>query len=174
MPVFLPEKPHGRRSLEGPNLWSRKTERLTINQYFITGFPGGTSGKDPACQCRRCKRRSFDPSLEDPLVEGIATHTSNLAWRIPWTEKPGGLQSLGSKRAGHDWSNLACMHIQQISDQRHSNTSLVIVVLLLSHVQLFVTPWTAAHQASVSIIISPSLLLLSKRYSLETFQYSLT
>ena len=35
--------------------------------------------------------------LEDPLEEGMATHTSILAWRVPWTEKPGGLQSMGSQ-----------------------------------------------------------------------------
>ena len=38
---------------------------------------------------------------EDPLEEGMETHSSILAWRIPWTEEPGGLQSIGSKRAGH-------------------------------------------------------------------------
>ena len=35
---------------------------------------------------------------EDPLEEGMATHSSVLAWRIPWTEEPGGLQSMGSQR----------------------------------------------------------------------------
>ena len=39
---------------------------------------------------------------EDPLEEGTATHSSILAWRIPCTEDPGGLQSMGSKRVGHD------------------------------------------------------------------------
>ena len=39
---------------------------------------------------------------EDPLEEGIATHSSILAWRIPWTEESGGLQSVGSQRARHD------------------------------------------------------------------------
>ena len=38
---------------------------------------------------------------EDPLEKEMATHSSVLAWRIPWTEKPGGLQSMGSQRAGH-------------------------------------------------------------------------
>ena len=40
--------------------------------------------------------------LEDPLEKGMATTSSILAWRIPWTEDPGGLQSMGSQRAGHD------------------------------------------------------------------------
>ena len=39
---------------------------------------------------------------EDPLEKGMATHSSILAWRIPWTEEPGGLQSMGSQRLGHD------------------------------------------------------------------------
>ena len=39
---------------------------------------------------------------EDPLEEEMATHDSFLAWRIPWTEEPGGLQSIGSQRVGHD------------------------------------------------------------------------
>ena len=39
---------------------------------------------------------------EDPLEKQIATHSSILAWRIPWTEEPGGLQSMGLQRVGHD------------------------------------------------------------------------
>ena len=39
---------------------------------------------------------------EDPLEEEMATHSSILAWKIPWTEEPGRLQSMGSKRVGHD------------------------------------------------------------------------
>ena len=39
---------------------------------------------------------------EDPLEKGTATHSSILAWRIPWTEEPGGLQSIGSQGVGHD------------------------------------------------------------------------
>ena len=43
---------------------------------------------------------------EDPLEEGMATHCSFLAWRIPWTREPGGLQSIGSQRVRHDWRAL--------------------------------------------------------------------
>ena len=39
---------------------------------------------------------------EDPLEEEMATHSSNLAWEIPWTEEPGALQSMGLQRVGHD------------------------------------------------------------------------
>ena len=41
-------------------------------------------------------------SQEDPLEKEMATHSSILAWEIPWTEDPGGLQSMGSQRVGHD------------------------------------------------------------------------
>ena len=40
--------------------------------------------------------------MQDPLEEGMATHSSVLAWRIPWTGEPSGLQSMGSQRVGHD------------------------------------------------------------------------
>ena len=46
---------------------------------------------------------------EDPLEEELATHSSILAWRIPWTEEPGRLQSIGSHRVRQDGSNLACI-----------------------------------------------------------------
>ena len=49
-------------------------------------------------------------SLEDPLEKGMTAHSSILAWRIPWTEEPGGLQSMGSQGVGHEWSNLAHTH----------------------------------------------------------------
>ena len=43
---------------------------------------------------------------EDSLEKAVATHSSTLAWKIPWTEKPGRLQSMGSQRVGHDWATL--------------------------------------------------------------------
>ena len=71
-------------------------------------FPGGNSGKEPACQCRRCKRCVFDPWVRKiPLEEGMAIHSSILAWRILWIQEPGELQSIGSQRVRHDLSALA-------------------------------------------------------------------
>ena len=43
-------------------------------------------------------------SLEDPLEKEMATHSSGLAWKIPWTEGPGRLQSMGPRRARHNWA----------------------------------------------------------------------
>ena len=42
---------------------------------------------------------------EDPLEEGMATHSSILAWKIPWAEEPGGLQSMGSRKVRYDWAS---------------------------------------------------------------------
>ena len=55
-------------------------------------FPGGSAVKNPPV---KQETRVRSPGGEDPLEEGVATHSSILAWRIPWTEEPGGLQSIG-------------------------------------------------------------------------------
>ena len=57
-------------------------------------FPGGSVDKESACHCRR---HGFDP-----LEKGMTTHSIVLAWRIPWTEEPDELQSMGSQIVGHD------------------------------------------------------------------------
>ena len=66
------------------------------------GFSGGASGKEPTCQCRR--HDTWIPSLgqEYPLKEEMATHSCILAWEIPWTEEPGGLQFMGLQRVGYN------------------------------------------------------------------------
>ena len=77
---------------------------LLVSFTESEGFPGGASGKEPACQCRMPVQKMHVGSVgqEDPLEEGIATHSGILPWRILWTEEPGGLQSRGSERVGHD------------------------------------------------------------------------
>ena len=70
-------------------------------------FPSGSAVKNlPVMQeTQGTWVRSLD--WEDPLEEGRATHSSIFAWRIPRTEEPGGLQSMGSQRVRHDWSDWA-------------------------------------------------------------------
>ena len=65
----------------------------------IMGFPGSSNGKESACEAR-----SLIPGREDPLEKEMATHSRILTWRIPWTEEPGGLQSMGSQRVRHDFT----------------------------------------------------------------------
>ena len=80
-----------------------------INLEIYSSY--GASDKEPACQCSRHRRHGFDPWVgEDPLEEEMTTHSSILAWRIPWTEEPGRLQFIGSQRVRHDQSNLAQEH----------------------------------------------------------------
>ena len=50
---------------------------------------------------------------EDPLEEGMAIHSSILAWRIPWTEGPSGLQSIGLQRVGHNWATKYSTEIRE-------------------------------------------------------------
>ena len=70
------------------------------------GFPGGASGQDPTCHCKTHNKWGFNSLVgKIPLEEEMATHSSILAWIIPWTEEPGGLESTGSQRFGQDWTH---------------------------------------------------------------------
>ena len=73
----------------------------------LWNFPRGSASKNLPT-LKETQVRILDQ--EDPLEEGMATGSSLLAWRIPWTEEPGGLQSMGLQRIRHDWSNWAHMH----------------------------------------------------------------
>ena len=68
-------------------------------------FHGGSDGKESSCN--EGDLGWIPRSGRFPGGEGVTTHSSVLAWRIPWTEEPGGLQSTGSQRVGHDRSDLA-------------------------------------------------------------------
>ena len=68
------------------------------------GFP---SGKNPHASARDIGDSGLILGWEDPLEEGTVTHSSIPAWRIPWTEEPGGLWSTGSLRVRHNCSDLA-------------------------------------------------------------------
>ena len=87
---------------------------------------------------------SLIPGSEDPLEKEMAIHSGILAWRIPWTEEPGGLQSIRLCRAGQDWSDLVRRHTS-LTEQRtpllvtHSRQdfwsfSLLVVIWALSSI----------------------------------------
>ena len=69
---------------------------------------GGASGTCLPIQETQTRVQSL--GQEDPLEKGMATRSSILAWRIPWTEETGRLKSMGTQRVGHDWSHLARAH----------------------------------------------------------------
>ena len=82
-------------------LWGKERSRMynhpsSLSRDFL---PWWLSGKESTCQ-----RRRHVQSLgrEDPLEKGMTAHSSILAWEISWTEEPGGLQSMGSQRGGHE------------------------------------------------------------------------
>ena len=79
-------------------LWARGWV-LCPHVTIYLGFPAGTTGKESACQCKIHKACGLNSWIEKaPLEEDI------FAWRIPWTEECGGLQSMGSWRVRHDWA----------------------------------------------------------------------
>ena len=79
---------------------------ITSNILYILcvceGVLGGSDCKKSVCNAGE---PGLIPVSGNPLQKGTATHSSTLAWRIPWTEEPGGLQSVESQRMGHDWEN---------------------------------------------------------------------
>ena len=65
-------------------------------------FPVGSAVKNPPAMQEPQETWVQFLGQEDPLEEGMASHSSILAWRIPWTEEPGGLQSIGCQRVGYN------------------------------------------------------------------------
>ena len=89
-PVLLPGKSHGQRSLVGYSPWGRKESDTTEQLHFHfhnVGDLGLLLGR------------------EEPLEKEMATHSSTLAWKIPWREDPGRLHFMGSQRVRHYWGS---------------------------------------------------------------------
>ena len=85
---------------------------LIVPEIFLglgwEGFLGGASGREPGCQFRRHKRHGFDHWVgKSPWRRAWQPTPVFLPGESPWIEEPGGLQSIGSKRVGHNWSDLA-------------------------------------------------------------------
>ena len=76
-----------------------------LSEYL--GFPGGANNKEPLPMQETEETWIWSLSWGDRLEEDMATHSSILAWRIPWGEEPGGLQFMELQRVGHNWSDLA-------------------------------------------------------------------
>ena len=87
-----------------------------MNKVFLSwGFPGSSDGKESALQ----ETRVWSLGWEDPLEEGMSTHSNVLIWRMPWTEEPGGLQFMKSQRVGHNWVTHTHAHTHT---HRHTHT----------------------------------------------------
>ena len=68
----------------------------------LSGFLGGSAVKNPPVMQEMQEAQVQSLGREDPLGEGMTIHSSILAWKIPWTEEPGGLQSMRLQRVGHN------------------------------------------------------------------------
>ena len=72
---------------------------ISVRLDSCMGFPGGSDGKESACNVGAC---GLIPGSGRSLAKDMATHSSIHAWRIPWTEEPGRLQSMELQRVSHD------------------------------------------------------------------------
>ena len=75
---------------------------LSISGVHTSGIPWCLSGKESACHTENSGEEGSIQDGEDTLEEEMATHSSILAWEIPWTEEPEEVQSMGSQRVGHN------------------------------------------------------------------------
>ena len=74
------------------------------------------NGKESTCQCRRHKRHRVDPWVgKIPWSRKWQQDSSMLAWKVPLTEEPNGLQFMGSQRVGHDGAHVCCTALQEVS-----------------------------------------------------------
>ena len=107
-------------------------------------------------KCLPAMRETWVQSLgqEDPLEKKMATHSSILAWRIPWMEEPGGLQSMESQRFGHNWATSLPHRISAISHL----WKIVIVLFLLSNFDAFHLYLVWLLQQGVPFLILPNSL----------------
>ena len=88
-----------------------------------TGLPQWLSSKESACNAGAGGDMGSNPRSERSPGEGHAAHSSILAWRIPWTEEPGRLRSMGSHRVRQDWNDLAHTHLPPRGrDERFTET----------------------------------------------------
>ena len=89
--------------------WLRWRIQLPMQEALVWSLAQGDICLPWWLRCKESAHSAGDLGGEDPPEKEMATHSSILAWKIPWTEKPGGLQSMGSQRVGCDWvTNTAC------------------------------------------------------------------
>ena len=94
----------------------KESSNKAPNRAGFLGAGGLFWGLSAQESARNAGKAGLIPGQEDPLEKGMATHSRVLAWRIPWTEEPGGLQPRGSQRVGHDG---AAKQQEQHEDRNH-------------------------------------------------------
>ena len=107
--------------------------------------------------------RSIYQYIRKLREEGMATHSSILAWRIPWTEEPGGLQSIGSQRVRHDWSDLACTQARKLREIKRTNLAEVMFCSNKKDTCTNVCGFQSLCHRAIQYFISISLHFLTKQ-----------
>ena len=94
---------------------------------LLKDFPGGSDGKASAYNAR--DPGSIPGLGQDPLEKEMATHSSTLAWRMPWREEPGRLPSMGSQRVGHNWVTSLSLSLLNISLYKLTRLHIIFIIL---------------------------------------------
>ena len=126
--------------------------------FLWRGFSGGSDGKESACNAEDLV---WSLGLEDPLEKEMAAHSSILAWRIPWTEEPGGLHFIGSsQRVRHDWAtNTFTLSLFLWKGKRlfsiflWETREIWILLLMLTHLHTYIQTHIHTHAERTSLTI---------------------
>ena len=108
-------------------------------------FPGGSDGKESSCNVGDL---GSILGQEDPLEKGMAIHSSILAWRIPWPEKPDGLQSRGLQRVGHNWTTALSLFLYRVPHTILSTIKFILDTVNSMSVKHFIGHTTADMERS--------------------------
>ena len=101
------------------------------------GFPDGSDGKESICNAGHV---GVIPGSGRSPEKGMATHSCVLGWRIPWTEEPDGLQSMGLQRVGHDWStNRVPIELIKIFICSHLSLFPLMIMVFVLSLEIFPT-----------------------------------
>ena len=119
-----------------------------IEVYFsYNGLPRQcTCGKEPTCKCRRCKRCGFDP-LVGNIPWRMVTHSSILAWRIPWSEEPGGLHSPWCHKES-DMTEVT-QHTREVKENNCYQNNLNFLKTCITILKIFVRCLLVSHEVLV-------------------------
>ena len=134
----------------------RSSVRSSVQDLAYCETPRGTSGFPTGSEVKTLpvmqEMHIWPLGRDDSLEKEMTVHSSILAWRIPRTEKPGGLQSIRSWRTTHDWSDLACTHtfVHIYLPLQHVSTSKLSSVLIIT-VSIFYTLLAMCGRYSLSV-----------------------
>ena len=135
---------------------------------MMKGFPGGTSGKESACQCGDARTLVWSLGWQDPMEKEMATHCSILSWKIPCTQEPGMLQSMGLQRVGRNWESkkqqqnkmkiysLICIFYIQLYlyKEKHTQCCFLLYTLVIPIVKLVIVTVKSSYYFILNIPIS--------------------